>query len=129
MLWTQLCGHRLTGQNEQLATFVSACAGQALELLQQAQQAEPTLIELHSVHARFLKHGGDPRGAAQAAVHAESLDTADRYTLGTRQGFPSWGTCAAAKAGSFDISGRAEGLALWKGGTPSAQLHSQAGLV
>ena len=47
-------------------------------MLQQALDLAPTLIELHSVRARFLKHGGCPRGAAQAAVHAESLDLADR---------------------------------------------------
>ena len=59
-------------------TTLSLLAGKALELLQQAQQAAPTLIELHSVQARFLKHGGCLRGAAKAAVHAESLDMADR---------------------------------------------------
>ena len=30
------------------------------------------------MQARFLKHGGCLRGAAKAAVHAESLDMADR---------------------------------------------------
>lgn len=53
-------------------------AGKAASLLQEAIQGAPKLIELHSALAKVLKHAGNLAGAADAAVHAQSLDLADR---------------------------------------------------
>ncbi|KAK9808522.1 hypothetical protein WJX73_004343 [Symbiochloris irregularis] len=55
----------------------------AVELLNEAIQLAPDLIELHTAMAKVLKHAGDAQGAAQAAVKAQSLDLADRYLNST----------------------------------------------
>lgn len=51
----------------------------ALRALGQCAEHTPTLVELHSVRARVLRHAGDAAGAAAAADEARRLDLADRY--------------------------------------------------
>jgi len=51
----------------------------ALEILDEAIQHTPTLIELHVSKARVLKHVGNIQGAVESMDEAQSLDTADRF--------------------------------------------------
>ena len=58
--------------------FVLCTAEAALGLLDKALEEAPELIDLHSARARCLKHAGDLRGAAAAAVQAQDLEKSDR---------------------------------------------------
>ncbi len=53
-------------------------AADALGMLARCVEHTPTLEEEYSVKARFLKHAGDPEGAAAAADRARHMDLADR---------------------------------------------------
>ena len=57
----------------------SMLADEAIRLLREAIHLAPKLIELHTAMAKVLKHAGDNAGAAEAAVHAQSIDLADRW--------------------------------------------------
>ena len=46
---------------------------------------DPGVLEVLSLKACILKHAGDPRAAAAAAVAAQGMDRADR-----RSPFPPW---------------------------------------
>lgn len=52
--------------------------GEALTLVDRAIAHTPTVIELHGIRSKILKHGGDARGAAAAAEQARMMDLADR---------------------------------------------------
>ncbi len=52
--------------------------GAALTLVEKAIDHTPTVIELHSIRSKVLKHAGDPQGAAAAAEQARCMDLADR---------------------------------------------------
>uniref|UniRef100_H2Y7M2 N-alpha-acetyltransferase 15, NatA auxiliary subunit n=1 Tax=Ciona savignyi TaxID=51511 RepID=H2Y7M2_CIOSA len=51
----------------------------ALELINQSLDHTPTLIELHVLKAKVLKHLGDTVGAVASIDEAQALDTADRF--------------------------------------------------
>nr|CAB3264173.1 N-alpha-acetyltransferase 16, NatA auxiliary subunit-like [Phallusia mammillata] len=51
----------------------------ALNIIEQSLEHTPTLIELHAMKAKILKHLGDTAGAMASMDEAQSLDTADRF--------------------------------------------------
>ncbi|XP_002131267.2 N-alpha-acetyltransferase 15, NatA auxiliary subunit-like [Ciona intestinalis] len=51
----------------------------ALQLINESLEHTPTLIELHVLKAKVLKHLGDTAGAVASMDEAQSLDTADRF--------------------------------------------------
>ena len=51
----------------------------AIELINEAIEHTPTVLELYMVKAKILKHAGDAKDAAYWLNYARELDTADRY--------------------------------------------------
>jgi len=51
----------------------------ALELVNNAIEHTPTLIELFTLKGKIYKHAGDPEEAVKWLDEAQSMDTADRY--------------------------------------------------
>ena len=53
--------------------------GAALALVDKAIAHTPTVIELHGIRSKVLKHAGDAQGAAAAAEQSRTMDLADRW--------------------------------------------------
>ena len=51
---------------------------QALARLEEAQRYTPTVIDLHLVKSRILKHAGSLQAAADECETARKMDLADR---------------------------------------------------
>jgi tetratricopeptide (TPR) repeat protein len=51
----------------------------ALDLVNQAIEHTPTLIELFTLKGKIYKHAGNPEEAVRCLDEAQSMDTADRY--------------------------------------------------
>jgi tetratricopeptide (TPR) repeat protein len=57
----------------------------ALEYIDKAIAHTPTLLELHMMKAKILKHAGDIGAASNSMVHARELDLQDRF-INTKAG-------------------------------------------
>ena len=71
LLWTY---YYMSQQHDLQEDYTSA-----LDLVNQAIEHTPTLIELFTLKGKIYKHAGNPEEAVRCLDEAQSMDTADRY--------------------------------------------------
>eukprot|EP00038_Savillea_parva_P024960 m.45623 g.45623 ORF g.45623 m.45623 type:complete len:863 (+) comp6675_c0_seq1:47-2635(+) len=87
----------------------------ALEVINEAIDHTPTLLELYMTKAKILKHGGDRKEAAHWLNYARELDTADRFINSKCVKY-------MLRAGDIDKAEETAGLFTRESSDPIAQL-------